>query len=466
MKIRRFPALLFGAVALWLSLTPAAQAQVYYLDLSKATLDLPNRAVHVEQVLDGRPRRGSIGTVHRGLSNIRQPADLQPNVPQALTAWVQGQLPARPTDHPVVLVLRLLQLNESIGAFSEKSSIDVAVDVYARLADGYHYVLSAAELVENKGLETTAQHPANLALALQRCLAQCQSVGWDKLPPQPARTLADLQQLGRPTVAALPYPALVDSVRPKGYYPTFLAFRNNQPVAEPALSTVATPRTAKGWEGTQEVAPVLATAAGPPAALRNAWGFSDGQQAYIWHNRHYLPLTRAGNTFRFVSFTGPDPGAVSTAGFLGGAVGGAIAAAATTGKPGDFTLDMVTGTVSPFAEGSGPAPADTALVYVYRRASSTPGPVQVLLNGKVVAELEAWQSVAIPYTDKVHEVSLCLQSAPGRCTAFIPTFGAASYVEIGRTVTDPAKPPLELVPVKKGVFDLRVLQAHAKSAGN
>ena len=31
MKIRRFPALLFGAVALWLSLTPAAQAQVYYL---------------------------------------------------------------------------------------------------------------------------------------------------------------------------------------------------------------------------------------------------------------------------------------------------------------------------------------------------------------------------------------------------------------------------------------------------
>jgi hypothetical protein len=466
MQAHRFPSLIIWLLTLWLSLPTPGQAQVYYLDLSKATLALPNRAVYVEQVLDARPRRGSIGTVHRGLGNIRQPADLQPSVQQALTAWVQAQLPARPTDHAIVLVLRQLQLNETIGAFSEKASIDVSVDVYARLADGYHYVLNAAELVENKGMETTAQHPGNLALALQQCLAQCHTIDWAKLPPQPARTLAELQLLGRPAAVALPYPALVDSLRPKGYYPTFLAFRNNQPVAEPALSITTKPRTAKGWEGTLEVEPALATAGGAPTALRNAWGFSDGQQVYIWHNRRYLPLTRAGNSFRFVGFTGPDQGAVGTASALGGAVGGAIAAASTTGKLGDFTLDMVTGVVSQFAEAGGPAPADTALVYVYRRASSTPGPVQVLLNGKVVAELEAWQSVAIPYTDKVHEVSLCLQTAPGRCTAFIPTFGTASYVEIARTITDPAKPPLERVPVKKGVFDLRVLQAHTKAASN
>ncbi|MFC7669933.1 hypothetical protein ACFQT0_23095 [Hymenobacter humi] len=274
--------------------------------------------------------------------------------------------------------------------------------------------------MESKGMETTAQHPANLALAFQRCLAQCQSVNWDKLPAQPARTLAELQQLSRPAAVALRYSALIDSVRPKGYYPTFLAFRNNQPVTEPALTVRSTPRTAKGWVGTLEVEPALAAATGTPTALRNVWGFSDGQQVYIWHNRHYLPLTRAGNSFHFVGFMGPDPGAVGTASFLGGAVGGAIAAAATSGKPGDLTLDMVTGAVSPFAEASSGAPTDTAMIYVYRRASSTPGPVQVLLNDKLVAELDAYQVVAIPYLDKVNEVSLCLQTAPGRCLAFIP----------------------------------------------
>lgn len=462
MQTRRFSALILWALTLWLGLPATGQAQVYYLDLSKAVLDLPARAVHVEQVLDARPRRAGLGTVHRGLNNVRQPADLRPSVPAALTTWLQAQLPARPTDHPVLLVLRELQLNEEINAFSEKASLDVSVDVYARLADGYHYVLNAAELVESKGMETTAQHPANLALAFQRSLAQCQTIDWNKLPPQPARTLAELQQLGRSTVA-LRYPALLDSVRPKGYYPTFLAFRNNQPVTEPALSVKTTPRTAKGWVGTLEVEPAVAAATGAPTALRNVWGFSDGQQVYIWHNRRYLPLTRAGDSFHFVGFTGPDPGAVGTAGFLGGAVGGAVAAAATMGKPGDFTLDMVTGAVSPFAEASGAAPADTALIYVYRRASSAPGPVQVLLNGKAVAELDAYQVVAIPYLDKVNEVSLCLQTAPGRCVAFIPTFGTASYVEIARNPADPAKPPLERVAAKKGVFDLRVIQARNKA---
>ena len=464
MQPRRYSALIFWMLALWLALPATAQAQVYYVDLSKATLDLPTRTVHVEQVLDARPRRAGIGTVHRGINNLRQPADLHPSVAQALTTWMQTQLPTRPADHAVVLVLQQLQLNEEINAFSEKASVDVSVDVYARLADGYHYVLSAAERVERRGLETTAQHPANLALAFQHCLAQCQSLDWNKLPPQPARTLAELQQLGRPAAAALPYPALVDSVQPKGYYPSFLAFRNNQPVTTPALSIGTTPRTAKGWEGTLEVAPAVAAATGTPVALRNAWGFSDGQQVYIWHKRHYLPLTRTDDSFHFVGFTGPDPGAVGTAGYLGGAVGGAIAAAATSGKPGDFTLDMVTGAVSPFAEASGAAPADTAMIYVYRRAGSTPGPVQVLLNGKVVAELDAHQFAAIPYLDKVREVSLCLQTAPRRCTAFIPTFGTASYIEIAGNLTDSTKPLLERVAVKKGVFDLRVLRARNKAA--
>ncbi|MBF9236643.1 hypothetical protein I2I05_04470 [Hymenobacter sp. BT683] len=462
MQTRPLPALILWVLTFWLGLPVAGQAQLYYVDLSTATLVLPNLAVHVEQVLDARARRAGIGTVHRGLNNVRQSADLRPSVPQALTAWLHAQLPARPTDHAIVLVVRQLQLAEEINVFSEKATVELSVDVYAHLADGYYYVLNAAELVESRGMETTAQHPTNLALAFQRCLAQCQTIDWEKLPPQPARTLAELQQVGRPAAAALRYPALVDSVRPKGYYPTFLAFRNNQPVTEPALSVRTTPRTAKGWEGTLEVEPTVAAATGAPVALRDAWGFSDGQQVYIWHKRHYQPLTRAGDSFHFVGFNGPDPGAVGTAGFLGGAAGGAIAAVATSGKPADFTLDMVTGAVSPFAEASGAAAADTAMIYVYRRASNSPGPVQVLLNGKVVAELDAHQFAAIPYTDKVREVSLCLQTAPGRCTAFIPTFGTTSYVEIARDLADPANPLLERVAVKKGVFDLRVIRARTK----
>ena len=182
------------------------------------------------------------------------------------------------------------------------------------------------------------------------------------------------------------------------------------------------------------------------------------------HNRHYLPLTRGGNVFRFVGFTRPDPRAMGTASYLSGPLGGAITAAATTGKPANFTLDMVTGAVSPFSETTGPAPADTALIYVYRRAGTMPKPVRILLNGKVVAELNEWQFAAISWTDKLQEVPLCLEVIPERCAAFIPEFGRTAYVKIARNPTDAAKPALEQVAVKKGVFDLRLIRAHTRIA--
>ena len=93
-----------------------------------------------------------------------------------------------------------------------------------------------------------------------------------------------------------------------------------------------------------------------------------------------------------------------------------------------------------------------------------PGPVRVLLNGAVVAELGEHQFAFIPYTDKLKEASLCLQEATGRCVSFIPTFGRTSYIEIARNTTDPAKVPLEKVDEKKGVFDLRVIRARTKTA--
>ena len=46
----------------------AAQAQ-YYLDFSNQQLAVPDRAVAVERVLDGRDGHPAIGFVYRGLGN-------------------------------------------------------------------------------------------------------------------------------------------------------------------------------------------------------------------------------------------------------------------------------------------------------------------------------------------------------------------------------------------------------------
>lgn len=451
---------LLGLVA-----TPA-RGQVYYVDLAAQPLNLPAPTFAVEQVLDGRPNRAGIGTVHRGLSNIPQVAGLRPNVAAALTTYLQAQLPPAAAETPrLVLVIRQLHLAEEITALYEKASLELALDAYVHLPDGYHYALSASDFIEGKGMETTARHPANLALALQHCLTQCQGISGAKAAVQPARSLAYLEQIGRLATGTPLYPILTDSVRKKGYFPSFLAFRNNQPETQPALLLETAPRKAKGWEGTTEAKPYFATASGGKEYLRNAWGFSDGRQLYIFHHRHFVPLEKKNGTFGFTGFSGADPGAVSTGALLGGAVGGAIAAGATNDQPTPYTVNMVTGGLSLFDDPGLAATPDTAMLCIYRRAGTAGGPIQVLLNDKPVGELGDNQFITIPWTDKQHEPRLCLAGAPGSCLGFLPEFGKMNYVRIGRTPADPTTPPFEQVTVKGGDFEVRQLKARAKSRG-
>jgi len=128
-------------VAILLSLPlPQATAQVYYLDLSHQTLTLSDRTVHVEQVVDGRPGHPTIGLVHRGLDNRPAAVLFRNGLETELTSFLHKQLPARSTDHPVVLCLRQLRVNEQLGRMTEAATADLAADVYAHLPDGYHFM--------------------------------------------------------------------------------------------------------------------------------------------------------------------------------------------------------------------------------------------------------------------------------------------------------------------------------------
>ena len=460
---RLLAALLSGG---WLVGQPTpAQAQgpqiaPYVIDLSEQTLAVPGRTYFIRQVLDGRTSRGGIGTVRRGMANVPQRAMLKPTVAAALQALLTQQLPARPTDQPVLALVRALHVQENITFTSEQASDDVALDFY--LLDGQqnaHFALSTSENVQSKGMETTARHPRQLAQALQTCLAQLAGVDWATVAAQPGRPVAELLAGTRP-VASRPYPVLTDSVRPAGYYRTFLDFRNNAPVASPALVVVPERVFGKGWAGVSTYSPYLQEPDGKQGApLREAWGFSDGRQVYVYYRKRYWQLARQGDSFGFVGPGVSDPGAVSTAAVLGGAAGGAIAAASTSGRPTDFTLDLLTGRVSTLSDDERPAAPDTVLLHVYCRKSSlgaTPEPVY--LNDKLIGQIAENQTFTIPYTDHISEVRLRLGARTGRELVLQPDFLAPVYVKVGRYPDDDTKPPMEVVPTKVGVFDERFVK--------
>ncbi len=439
-------------------------AQSYQIDLSSQSLIIPGRTFYIKQVLDGRRVRAGIGTVRRGMANVPQRADLKPTVATALQALLTQQLPARPTDQPVLALVRALHVQEDITFTSEQASDEVALDFYLLDDQGNaRFALATNETVQSKGLETTARHPHQLAQAIQACLVQLARVDWSSVAAQPGHPVAELQ-LTQP-VASRTYPILTDSLRPAGFYRTFPDFRINDPVGSPALIVVPERVLGKGWEDVSTYTPYLQEPDGSRGAqLRGMWGFSDGQHVYIYQHKRYWRLARQGDSFGFVGPSTADPGAVSTASMLGGLVGGAIAAASTSGQPTAYTLSLLTGRVSTLAEDDYVPTPDTVLVHIYCRKSSLGAkPEPIYLNGELVGQLAENQFITIPYAGHAGVVNLRLGSRKDRELVFQPDFLAPVYVKVGRYPDDETKPPLEIVKAQVGTFDLRLVKPSTTS---
>jgi hypothetical protein len=447
---------------LLLGLLAPAHAQIEYLTLDKQALDLPARSFYIEQVLDGRIDRAGVGQTQEealfGLVNTTQPIDLSPNLVAGLTNFVQAQLPARPDDRAVLLLVRELRVAEqAVSATTGPGGTTMTpagtarqaratVALYLHTAAGYHFVKTATDTLRPRSLYGAAYgHERNIANVLQRCLAQFSAADLLAAQRQPAQTLADLARIGRITPAGgLGYAILNPAARLEpGYYPSFLAFRNNQLVPAPTLRVKTTARLSQHGDSLREITPQVMVN-GKERPLPESWGFWDGQRAYIRYQGHYAALARQGDAFEFVA-TPKGSGSVW----------------AGAPKPTVHTLDLVSGRATLFADAGRPNPhTDTARIYVYCPLGA--GPAQtVFLNDKPVGELGENQVLKLAWADPVHEPRLRLGPAPAPELAFMPNFRQPVYVRPARK-PEPGKPPLELVAPKAGEFDLKAIRLRTR----
>ena len=251
---------LLAVLLLLVGIGGAARAQTYYLDLSQQTLDVPGRVVAVEQVLDGRAGTPPIGIAFRGVGSKAAAIAFRQGVGPALTAFMQSQLPARPTDHPVLLCLRRLHLSETLGGTREQATADLAADVYEHRPDGYHFVQSVAGQTSSQGREVTYHHATHLAGLLGQCLGQLYAADWAAVALRPARPLAAL-------AADVPAPsrraAILREAPRRGLYLRFDQFLANRPDTGLVLRVdtlrqrrYASPLATAQWLGVARVRPL------------------------------------------------------------------------------------------------------------------------------------------------------------------------------------------------------------------
>lgn len=435
-----------------------ARAQTFYLDLTNQPLSVYGRVVRVEKVVDGRAGKPPIGIAYRGLGGSSAAIEFREGVEPALTAFLQRELPGRPTDHPVVLCLRRLQLSETLGGTKEQAVAELGADVYEHLPDGYHFVQSVAAQATSQGREVTYQHAAHLAQMLNQSLAQLTKADWPAAAARPGRTLAQLPA-DAPAALAVGHRAGAAVLREplrRGLYLRFDQFLANRPDTGVAfrLDTLRrryrSPAATAKWTGVARVRPVGRIGADAHVPLPELWGFCDGQQAFVKYDKQFYPLMRQGNFFTFVGETPTDQlhqaaleQAQARTGLLAGAMGAAVARTNVpdhTAEPMSYGLDMSTGGAHPYPSLHTPLRRDTAYVYIYRPAQASGAKmVEVLVNGRAVGALQAGQYLEVPWAYFGKPLQLCItgSGAASPCQYVVPNTAQLSYLKINGTGIQP-----------------------------
>ena len=458
-----------------------ARSQFYRIDLTAEKIDVPASPWQVTRVLDLRPDRSRLGPVRQGLSNEVGSADFSQPLAAELLQLVRAQVPLRAGARPVVMRVFTLALSEDLRANSEAGEAELVADFLEPQPDStFRVLLAVGESTRRSGLDVTKHHAANLALLLQQGLRQ---LATQPAPAPNAETLSLAEaRAGRGGALSQRFPIQAAATPRRGFYRSFREFRDNAP-SEPdyafAIEHIA--HAGKRWAGTDEVqATYLRTDAKHQRTLvgrGNLWGLSDGREMLIAHRGHFYKLLPAADGHRY-TFSGPPlfdeqtANNMAAAALLGGAVGAAIVGAASTAPPTlPYEVHLASGRVVPVpdaghsdADGFQSVP-DTAHVYVLRRADSPKNrPATLRLPGRVPQRLAARQWVAMPWTDRRQELTLCAQTegGPEICFSLVPDFSQPTYVEC-IVPADGGAPAFRRISAREGTFEMRRLRLLAKS---
>ncbi|WP_400191884.1 hypothetical protein [Hymenobacter sp. B81] len=421
---------------------------------------MPTSPVHVTQVIDARAHSGTVGWVMKGLDNTLVRADVAGGAGPGLAALLYKHLHAAAGSPKAVLRLTQLQITEQLYSASEAAMAEVGLELWLEQPNGYVFWGQATATHRSTALDVTSEHAGNIVRALDKSLRQLLSQPRpDPLPA--AQPLAVLQRPVR-SEAGQEFPIQRDTVLRAGVYRDYLQFRNNAP--EMLANLTLKSELATHDEEMVTARLQLVDDNGKRVPIKNVWGFSDGQRAYVYFQYNYFALTPTAHGFRF---RGPhlltSHEATERAGLaVGLGMVGGLRSAAQTARTAMYEVSLLTGQVikygtqAPSLASTPVANQATSLVLYCRGAAIEPA-AAVKLNGQIRPEmLGATRLLVIPYEDyPAGETEVCVGPGPGSCLRLTLDRATANYVEV--RFDNPAAPTLRRVPASLGEVHVRKL---------
>ncbi|EMR04315.1 hypothetical protein [Cesiribacter andamanensis] len=422
-----------------------AAAQDHLTSLDKVSLDLSRHSLRVEEIIDQRPAKSSIGWVQKGMVNQKQPVNFKNGFTTELMRFINSHGAGPAAQLPLVLKIQKLTVWEETLFSKEYAHAELALTFYAKKDEHYLYLASASAVTKSSGMDVTGKHDDNLVRVWQQCFDQLARENLqERLQAATPLSLADLMQESN---AATPQEFAILTTAPKaGVYGSFQEFRDNSPG-----NTI--PITIKEKGRLDYVAHFVPD----NQKVTNAWGFSDGNTFYIHYSNSFFPLVQHEEGFVFYGYGAINSQHVATAAVLGGAIGGAIAGATSgKGQTVEYSLNMLTGTVqSPENEQFLPTTDETtpATITLYRRGKGQlQEQVFLSINDTLTLELAPNALRQLVITPPVGELKFYTRDKKEPVFVFTPTVGLNRFIEISLPEKRGASLSVKVVEEKIGEF--------------
>lgn len=442
--------------------------QDYVVDLQNHPLTIPGRNFYVTQVIDARLEKDNIGTVQTGAMNSRKVAVFKQALPEELMSLFQKNFFPAAGMNPVIVKVLKFGVREKTKSFSESAFAEVLLQFIHEKSPGHYLNLyEATSLIESKGADVTARHDNNLTAALVDCFTQFTGQNFEELVSSTEEMPAAQLEEGLPaTIQSLDFAVLRDSSYQQGVYLNFREFRNNKPGITQPLVINRRPRTAKTWQGTDELFIQLLETDGKKRNIKNAWGFSDGKTVYIRFGGEYYPMDKAGNVFSFFGHAPANYGGVYAGGLVGGAIGGAImgvaSSAAASNSKTEYVLDMITGRVSELGGYAYQPDRSAKIVIYYRGDKSNPlQPAGVVVKSQadsLTIDLKPNSFAELEWNYLLSDVFACVQGQPNSCLNFLPEVSKTNYFEYVPVGKRASLATIRTVTDKEGEFYLKQIR--------
>ncbi|MDJ1498003.1 hypothetical protein QNI19_33990 [Cytophagaceae bacterium DM2B3-1] len=425
------------------------------LDLGSSTFQ--NKTFYIARVVDARSDKETIGIVQRGVFNRNAPASFVGSLEPQLQDFFDRGLAAKQGYTPVIVKVNQLVIAEKRTPTMETATAFAELDFIVSRNDSLFLLFQISSSVKRDGMDVTGFHDENIAEALSKCMIKFAKSPWkEALYKGPIVTNEQLIS-NSPIKFELPdLPVFHTNTPQRGIYMSLSEFLNNKPGNSEQFMLDVKPRKGKNWEGVDRVTPYLIQFDGSQTRLKNAWGFSDGSQAYIYYNEDYFPLVQKGNTFVFDGFvplpnnmyivTPPTSGVAEAV--VTGVVAGAVAASTAAILAGSFSkgsrqtyqLDIKTGEIKVWDVATHHAMTSTqssvntitkVLLYCKKEKGSTT-PVTIQLNSTtdtVSVKLSGGQYQEVLWGDLSSELQVCVNGRSNPCYTFFPDATKTNYLE-------------------------------------